>query len=188
MIPGTQREQIESACSQLGLRPRVFVETGTLLGDTTAIAMEMFERVITIELSDDLYAKAKERFAGTNVECWHFDSAKLVPRLARNEITESALWLLDAHWFVASDKHDYKDQVAKDHPFPLWDELTALRERPCQDVIIVDDTHCADGKQKRTWLERNTGVTPDAIVKFMMPQQHVRLIDSLAMLTRGINK
>src|SRR5258708_6501834 len=44
---------------------RAFVETGTFLGNTTAIAGGIFAEVHTIELSPELAAQARTRFAAT---------------------------------------------------------------------------------------------------------------------------
>lgn len=34
---------------------KIFIETGTYLGDSTAVAAQLFEKVHTIELSENLY-------------------------------------------------------------------------------------------------------------------------------------
>ena len=45
-------------------RYRLFVETGTFLGETTLAMAEIFERCWTVEIDASLYAKALVRFEG----------------------------------------------------------------------------------------------------------------------------
>src|SRR5438270_5886847 len=58
---------------------RVFIETGTYLGETTLALREIVERCITIELDPALHARAQVTFAGmTDVELLLGDSGRLI--------------------------------------------------------------------------------------------------------------
>lgn len=117
-------------------RPSIAVETGTLHGKTTRKLSSLFERVVTIELSPELYAAAAASMNG-NITCVHGDSAIEVPKLAA-QIREPVLWYLDAHWFAT-------DAPVANSPIPIWDELNAILARPYADTIIVDDVHAFGG-------------------------------------------
>jgi hypothetical protein len=134
--------------------PEVFVETGTYLGNTTAMAARYFREVHTIELQDDLYKRAQERFRGTpNVNC-HLGNSSEVLRDLATFIDEPALFFLDAHWSGGVTAHG-KVEV------PLLEELEILRRRNHDDFIIVDDARLI-GKAGKTGLHlsREYPVTP----------------------------
>src|SRR5690242_15318020 len=59
-----------------------FVETGTLFGDTIAAMQPHFHRLVSIELSEELARKARERFAGQdNVTILQGDSGEVLARV-----------------------------------------------------------------------------------------------------------
>ena len=61
---------------------RVFVETGTCLGDTVESLKNDFDRVFSIELSNQLAARAQRRFASdANVTIVQGDSSKELHKL-----------------------------------------------------------------------------------------------------------
>ena len=96
---GAPRLLIQRLCNTFQLK--TFVETGTHLGDTSAWAAGHFERVFTIEASEDYHRAARERHASlTNVEFLLGDSRiQLAETVAR--LSSPALFWLDAHWMGA---------------------------------------------------------------------------------------
>jgi GT2 family glycosyltransferase/predicted O-methyltransferase YrrM len=111
---------------------RVFVETGTFFGNTTAAVADLFERCYTIELSPELYARARKRFEGTpHVVCINGDSGAELARVLE-DIHEPALFWLDAHpsgGVTAGDRSD-----------PILQELgTIYRHRVKGHVVLIDD-------------------------------------------------
>jgi len=117
---------------------RVFVETGTFFGDTTAAVADLFERCYTIELSPELYTRAQKRFAGTpHVICVNGDSSAELARVLE-DVHEPALFWLDAH---------ASGGVTADGGFdPIMQELgTIFRHRIKGHVVLVDD---ASGREE----------------------------------------
>src|SRR5688500_16060897 len=58
--------------------PDNFVETGTFWGDTIEFFKHNYTRLYSIELSEDLYARARKRFEpDQQVEILHGDSGKI---------------------------------------------------------------------------------------------------------------
>lgn len=111
----------------------VFVETGTYLGDSAIVASETFKQVHTIELSDNLYQRAIERFKDNpKIRCYLGDSAdvmrKLVPALSGR-----VLFWLDGHYsggITSSGKGNT----------PILSELEAIGLLPSKEaVILIDD-------------------------------------------------
>ena len=121
---------------------RVFVETGTYLARTTMLAHQVFAKVFTIEISEALYRRAVQRYAGTpGVTFARGDSRGYVQRLAQ-EFAEPVFWFLDAHWFSGT-----REPVGGAQMFPLWDELDAIGRRPAGDIVLIDDVHVFGQRQ-----------------------------------------
>lgn len=77
---------------------RVFVEAGTYKGETTAFFVPHADQVITVELHDDLFAAAKQRFANyPNVTLIHGDSLTEIPKIVANCSTPPLIYL-DGHF------------------------------------------------------------------------------------------
>jgi hypothetical protein len=111
---------------------RTFVETGTYHGDTTAAVADLFDRCVTIELSQHLHEAARARFAAIDkIECLRGDSAVLVREVVKN-LSGPALFWLDAHHsggVTADSGHD-----------PIRAELSAiLGEDQRGHVVLIDD-------------------------------------------------
>lgn len=112
---------------------RVFVETGTGFGDTTAAVADLFARCFTIELSVELHRHAAARLAKIeHVRCLQGDSGRIVSDLVSNQIPGPALFWLDAHTSggrTASAGYD-----------PIFAELDAILAAPQPaHVILIDD-------------------------------------------------
>lgn len=75
-----------------------FVETGTYHGDTTAVMAMHSANVQTIELSQDLYLAAKQRFSEMNhVHCWQGSSGERLAEMLENCPGPALIWL-DGHY------------------------------------------------------------------------------------------
>jgi len=116
----------EFACS-------TFVETGTYLGDTVAAMRRHFARVLSVELSPELYQDARRRFSRSrNVSLFHGDSSKVLPSMLY-EIVGRALFWLDGHYSGAGTAKGISE-------CPLSAELAAIRSLARRDhVIVIDD-------------------------------------------------
>lgn len=117
--------------SQYGLR--ILVETGTFMGDMVEAMKNSFDKVYSIELSEELFRKAKERFAGDrNVELIQGDSGKMIASVAK-ELAQPALFWLDGHYSAGETARGETDT-------PIFEELThILNARPLNHVVIIDD-------------------------------------------------
>jgi hypothetical protein len=114
-------------------KPRFFIETGTFMGDTTAAVADLFEQCFTIELSDQLFQRASERFSKTgNVRCLQGDSGRVISDLIRSGLSGPALFWLDAH---------ASGGVTADAGYdPIFAELEAIfAAASTEHVILIDD-------------------------------------------------
>jgi len=113
--------------------PQVFVETGTYLGDMVAAVMLRFRQIYSVELSPELYERARKRFAAyQNVHISHGDSSEVLSGIL-SEIAEPCLFWLDGHFSGGITARGTVD-------FPILGELECIREHKIKNhVILIDD-------------------------------------------------
>lgn len=108
------------------------VETGTFNGDLIAACHGSFKKIVSIELSDELHEKAKQRFSDQdNVELLHGDSGVLL-KVVVQRLAEPALFWLDAHYSHAGD-------AMGETITPAATELLTILSSPLPHRILIDD-------------------------------------------------
>jgi hypothetical protein len=128
-----KREILRSYAERFGTR--IFVETGTYLGDTTAALRTVFDRVYTIELNDELYRRARGRFAfRPSVRVVHGDSSDELVRVLPH-IDRPALFWLDAHY----SRGGVISAKGRVDPPLLFELQSILSLRDSRHVVLVDD-------------------------------------------------
>jgi hypothetical protein len=113
---------------------KVFVETGTYLGDMVASMLDDFERIYSIELSREIHRQTAKRFSGQrHVTLLNGDSAEILPELLAS-IDQPCLFWLDAHYSAGFTAMGVTET-------PIEKELSLIFEHPMADghVIIIDD-------------------------------------------------
>jgi hypothetical protein len=120
---------------------RLFVETGTYLGETAEWMARAGLRVLSVELDPNLHAKARMRLAAyRNVVLFEGDSAQVLPELLQNQITAPALFWLDAHY-------SGEGTARADVDSPVIREIDAiLRHNVRGHVILIDDARLFIGR------------------------------------------
>jgi hypothetical protein len=113
--------------------PKIFIETGTYLGDMVAAVAARFTETYSIELSPELCERAQTRFATRkNVHILEGDSSEVLPLILKN-ISEPCLFWLDGHFsggITAQGKLDY----------PILQELEHIRRHSIKNhLILIDD-------------------------------------------------
>jgi hypothetical protein len=107
------------------------VETGTYLGDGARRLAGIFDHVFTIELAEELAAKAARELSDTPaIEVLVGDSRVHLPRLAESRIP--TFWFLDGHWSGGAT-------AGSGDECPVLDEINALRAGHEDDCIVIDD-------------------------------------------------
>jgi FkbM family methyltransferase len=110
-----------------------FVETGTFRGDTAHAMAPHFPSVHTIELADELYARAVERLAPLkNVTVVHGSSPEALKSLWKTLSGKSVLYWLDAHWCGGPTS-------GAAYECPVLAEIAAIRSLNDQSVVLIDD-------------------------------------------------
>lgn len=110
-----------------------FVETGTYFGDMVYAMKDTFNKIYSVELDDNVYKKAKERFARfPHIQIIQGDSGRALPNIL-SLITEPALFWLDAHYSGGITARGDLDT-------PIMKELQHIFNNSIHDhVILIDD-------------------------------------------------
>jgi len=114
----------------------ILVETGTFMGDMLAANRYWFTRLVSIELSEDLWERAKCRLGGiSNITLLHGDSADLLPAVIA-QLHEPALFWLDAHYSAGITARANLET-------PIESELrTILATTQPGHLVLIDDARC----------------------------------------------
>jgi len=112
---------------------RTLVETGTYLGDMVEAMRPLMDVVYSIELSDELFAMAQQRFAhAENVRLVHGDSGSSLAGIVK-ALDAPALFWLDGHYSGGITARGEQDT-------PILAELeTVFGARDLAHVIVIDD-------------------------------------------------
>lgn len=118
---------------------QILVETGTYLGDMVEAQKKYFKKIFSIELSAELYKKAKNRFKNNNnVHIIQGDSGKALAGLM-SDILEPAIFWLDGHYSAGITAKG--DKVC-----PVFEELeSVLKDKTLHHIILIDDARCYTG-------------------------------------------
>lgn len=115
---------------------KIFVETGTYMGDMIEAMKNVFEKIYSIEISRELFEQAGDRFkhAG-HVELINGDSGSEIGRVMK-KIDRPALFWLDGHYSGGPTGKGDKET-------PIVEELGHIFDAPdIGHVIIIDDARC----------------------------------------------
>lgn len=111
----------------------ILVETGTYQGDMILAQKDSFEKIYSIELSPDLFEKAKQRFRKyDHINLLQGNSGELIAKVL-SQLTEPAIFWLDGHYSggVTAKIEKYT---------PIREELHNLfANNQLQHIILIDD-------------------------------------------------
>jgi hypothetical protein len=111
-----------------------FIETGTYLGVTAYRASYRFSSVYTVELGEELAARARIFLSRRrNVRVIQGDALSVIPQIFNGECFEHAIVFLDAHYSGPGT-------ASGTHPEPALEELNLLRDYQARiGAIVIDD-------------------------------------------------
>jgi hypothetical protein len=124
---------------QRARRFRTLIETGTFTGEMVAAMRPHFDRIISIEMSPQIYESVRCRFAGdARIRLVLGDSATELPRVL-DALDHPALFWLDGHFMGAGTARAEEDS-------PVRAELAALLRHPVhRHLILIDDARLFRG-------------------------------------------
>jgi hypothetical protein len=124
---------------------RIFVESGTYLGEAVEFIRPHVDAVITVEIEPKLYAAAAQKFAADpGIEVLQGDALELIPSIVR-ELPAPALIWLDGHFSGGvTGQGEYVE------PAPVILERFATEPPPAGSTIVVDDLRMF-GRDPEPW-------------------------------------
>jgi hypothetical protein len=142
----TKRKIILSTASKYKYT-KVFVETGTYMGDTIEALKTHFERLYSIELNQELATKAVQRFAGhPHISIMQGDSALQLTSILSTVETPVVFWL-DGHYsseFQVGSEYIVTGKGEKNTP--VLEELAQIAEHKIKNhAILIDDAREFNG-------------------------------------------
>jgi hypothetical protein len=130
---------------------KVFVETGTYLGDTTESLSGYFNKIYSFEISEELVKLARKRFKDNiNIEIIQGDSGTELANIL-NKIDEKVIFWLDGHY---SEGFLYATQNGLDTP--VIKEIETIFNsnlRDFENIILIDDAFEFDGTRGYPTIE-----------------------------------
>jgi hypothetical protein len=122
----------------------VFIETGTLNGDTIFAMEPYFNHLFTVEISESYFHKTRAKYQGNKIEFLHGDSAQLFKELLPL-IVEPCIFFLDGHYSSGDTGRGEKD-------CPLIEEITHIQNLYRSNaIIIIDDFRLFGQCQNEDW-------------------------------------
>jgi len=112
----------------------VFIETGTYLGETTQAMAAVFGEVVSIELSEELYASAVKKFSfDKKVTLLQGDSSKKIKEAINIAGNQNTIIWLDAHWSGGNTARASSNT-------PILGEIGQIKGTAASNtVILIDD-------------------------------------------------
>lgn len=111
-----------------------FIETGTFYGQAASWAAEHFSRVTTIELAREIYEQTSQNLAHiTNIDFVYGDTRAIL-RGRVPQLTQPAVFWLDAHWSVGRTYGDGDE-------CPVMDEIDIIVNAAPGHILLIDDVH-----------------------------------------------
>lgn len=153
-MPSLTLQEIDTYCP---FKTRIFVETGTYMGDTIYNVKSAYEKVYSIELNKSYVERAMRVFEhDRNVHLIHGDSSECMGPLCRSIDAPTFFWL-DGHWSGGCTARGAKD-------CPLLEEIASIVEN-CKPkcVIAIDDVRLFGTHATEDW----STITRDAVLKLV---------------------
>ncbi len=126
---------------------KILIETGTFRGEMVYAQRKNFEKIISIELSPELFQIAKKRFKNyKHIEIICGDSGILLEGIISNLNTPAIFWL---------DGHYSGFETAKgDLETPIIRELQLILGSKINHIILVDDARMFVGKNDYPTIQK----------------------------------
>ncbi|MGN6605059.1 MAG: hypothetical protein ACTHK8_21565 [Ginsengibacter sp.] len=126
---------------------KIFIETGTFLGDTLDFFKKNFTKLYSIELSEDLADKAKKRFQNdAHISIVQGDSSVQLSNILK-EINETCIFWLDGHYsseFWVGKEFIRTAKGEKNTPI-IEELLQIINHKVKTHIILIDDARCFNG-------------------------------------------
>ena len=117
-----------------------FLETGTYHGQTILGVENLFTRLHTIELGEDLYNEVISKYNGDKISFYLGDTTKVLKGILHT--MDNTVFFLDSHWSCG-------DTVKGEKDVPLLDELELIFKKFKKNaILIINDYRLFNGKDE----------------------------------------
>jgi hypothetical protein len=149
--PHAIKEQIVIAYAKT-FGTRILIETGTYLGDMLGVVRPHFDRLISIELSEELAAKARMRFKSyPKIQIVQGDSGEKLHEVL-SPIQQKVVFWLDGHYSGGFTARADRDT-------PVVNELRTIASHAVKDhVILIDDARLFNGTDDYPTMDELTAL------------------------------
>jgi hypothetical protein len=139
VLPNVMKQRIVGQYARQFQLP-LLIETGTNMGAMVSALKNVFREIISIELEESLYLRAKRKFKRfSHIRILQGDSAQVLEKLLPT-VHERCLFWLDAH-YCGGITAQGSDET------PIVKELTQALAHPVPGhVILIDDARCFTGQ------------------------------------------
>jgi hypothetical protein len=157
-MPKLNIEKLNTIVEKLNENPddyAIFLETGTLIGETTLNMQPYFECVYTIELSEKYYKDfdaLKTEKKCENIFNYLGDSSIVIPKIIESlEKKDRVIFWLDGHWSSGDTARGEKD-------CPLMEECKSidLLYKSNKGIILIDDYRLFGTNIEQDWSSITT--------------------------------
>jgi hypothetical protein len=125
----------------------ILIETGTCYGEMVEVLKKQFKKIISIEVSNELFNFVKARFKNDkHIELYEGDSGELLPSIIKKQNVSCLFWL-DGHY---SGGGTGKGELNT----PIFKELKAIFESKNNHIILIDDARLFIGEDDYPTIEK----------------------------------
>jgi hypothetical protein len=111
------------------------IETGTYLGSMVYATKDYFDKIITIELSEELFINAQQKFENyPNIQIIHGDSGLVIPKLLP-ELRIPCIFWLDGHYSGGISAKSDIDAPVENELFYIIKQI----QNGFKHILLVDD-------------------------------------------------
>ena len=141
VLPNVMKQKIVEQYARQFQLP-VLIETGTNMGAMVSAMKNVFREIVSIELEEFLYLRAKRKFERFgHIRILQGDSAHVLEKLLPT-VHEPCLFWLDAHYCGGITAQGPEET-------PIIKELTQVLSHPVLGhVILIDDARCFTGQNE----------------------------------------
>jgi hypothetical protein len=125
----------------------IFVESGTFMGETIFAMENLFKKLYTIEINEELYYQTKSKYNGNKIKFLFGDSSSEMKNIL-DECNDKVIFFLDAH-YSGGNTGNFKITTLYTPLQKEIEDINSFCKQEC--LIIVDDCRDLGTKDNSNW-------------------------------------
>lgn len=140
---------------------KCFIETGTYNGGTIFSVEPYFDKLYTIEISEEYYKNTSKMYNGRKINFLLGDSSKVFEKLLPT-INEKCIFFLDGHWSCGDTGKGEKE-------VPLLEEIKHINTLFKNEAIIIIDDFRLFGLSQKTGYDVDWGeISKEKVLQILL--------------------